>query len=125
MCPANDNPEFLQCGRLPDVVVDTALNQVHRGGPAVVVGHHHHGQAEIADFVEESKLLLHRIRARIKVHDQDIALPLQNDFPHSVHAALEEDGEFAAERRRELEVQIGVLRIEQVTDHSDFTIPGV
>jgi hypothetical protein len=111
MRPADDNLQFRQDRRLADVVVDTPLNQIHGRCLAVVIRHHDHGDAEIADFVEEFELLLNRVRTGIQVEDEDIALPLRNEFPDAVPATFEESGEPAAQGRRKEGCQIDVFRM--------------
>ena len=113
MRPANHNLQFRQYRRLSDVVVDAALNQVHRSRSAVVIRHDHYRHAEIADFIEESELLLNGIGIGIKVQDQDITLPLRDDFAYSVHATLEEERKLTTERRCKKGLQTDFLRIQQ------------
>ncbi len=101
-----------------NVVGKPSLHQVQRGRPAVVVRHHYHGRAQAPDFIEESKLLLHRKYARIEIQQEHVALLSRDNFPDSVYSPFENDGEFAAKSRRQQELETDVLRIQKESNHS-------
>jgi len=93
---AHDNLELRQDRRLPNVVVNAALNQVQRCCPAVLIRHHHHGYAAIPYFVEELKLLLDRGRTVIQVQYENIAPLLRDDLLDRLPAAFVEQRELLA-----------------------------